>query len=76
MSQAKVDAHKEEKKHLKEQMKKKRRRKVIGSIVGICVVVVVVGWIAYSGYNSYQENKGVEVISINTTAITDYTTGL
>ncbi|MCD8300530.1 MAG: hypothetical protein LUC41_05085 [Clostridiales bacterium] len=76
MSQAKVDAHKESKKHVKEEMAKKKRRHILVIVILIIVAAVIVGWVSYSGYKTYQENKGIEHIEVNTNAISDYTTGL
>lgn len=76
MSQAKVDAHKESKKHVKEEMAKKKRRRILAIVILIIVAAVIVGWISYSGYKTYQENKGIETIEVDPSALTDYNTGL
>ena len=76
MSQEKVDRYKEQKKNRQQDIKKQKRRQIFGRIIGAVVVIAIVVWIGYSGYSSYQSNKGVETISVNSTAITDYLSGL
>ncbi|MCC8028774.1 MAG: hypothetical protein LIO75_03080 [Lachnospiraceae bacterium] len=76
MSQEKVDRYKAEKKNRPQEIKKAKQRKVISRIVGAVVVVAIAVWIGYSGYNVYQSNKGIETVTVNTSGITDYLSGL
>ncbi len=76
MSQAKVDAHKEEKKNRSKEMKKKKRNRVLARIIVVLVIVVVGVWVGFSGYRSYQANREDTAISVNTSAISDYLSNL
>ncbi len=72
MSQAKVDAHNEEKKNRKKEMQKAKQRKVILWIVLILVLIVIAFWIGFSIYRYYQANKTITPITVNTSAIVDF----
>ncbi len=76
MSQAKVDAHKEEKKNRSKEMKKKKRNRVLTRIIVALAIVAVGVWIGFSGYRSYQDNQEDTAISVNTSAIRDYLSDL
>ena len=76
MSQAKVDRYKESKKHRKEEVKKAKRNKVLARVIGCVVAVVIVFWIAFSGYHVYQSNKPIEHTAVNFSATSDYISGL
>ena len=55
MSQAKVDKYKKEKANRKKEMAKQKTEKIIGIICGCAILVAIVGWAGYTGYNYYEE---------------------
>lgn len=68
MSQAKVDKYKEEKANRKKIMRKEKIMNVVRKcIVGI-VGLVLVGWIGYSAYHTYEASKPKEEVEIDYTA--------
>lgn len=72
MSQAKVDRYKAEKANRKEIMKKEKRMKVVRNITATIVCVALLGWIGYSGWNSYMNNQPAESAEVDYTAVADY----
>ncbi len=75
MSQAKVDAHNEEKKNRQKEMQKAKQRRILLWIVLILVVIVIAFWIGFSIYRYYQANREITPITVNTSAIDDYLYG-
>ncbi len=75
MSQAKVDAHKEEKKNRQKEMQKAKQRRVILRVVLVLVIIVIAFWVVFSIYRYYQSNKEIQFISVNTSAVDDYLSG-
>lgn len=77
MSQAKVDARKEAKLHMKENMRKEKMKQLAIKIVTIVLFVAITGWALYSVgsniYTSYQE-KNHPKQEIDLTALSDYMT--
>lgn len=72
MSQEKVDRYKQEKANRKknarrEKMKGNMRRCVAG-VIGL----VLVGWLGYSVYNVYEDNKETPSIELDYSAIDNY----
>ena len=57
MSQEKVDRNKELKKNRKDIVKKNHRNQVIRTVIWTIVVLAIVAWLGYSGYNVYADNK-------------------
>ncbi len=72
MSQAKVDAHKEEKQHRQEEVRKQKRNRILARVIGTLVAIAVVAWIGFSGYRYYQSNHEKTAIPIISNAIDDY----
>ena len=73
MSQAKVDRYKEQKKNREKIMQKEKREKILLNLSGLVILVALVGWIAYSGYDTYTKGKTVEAktYTVDTAAIDD-----
>lgn len=76
MSQEKVDRYKQEKlnrkkNQVKEKVKRFFRRTVV-SVLGAALL----GWIGYSAYDIYVENRPKDSAKVNYTAITNYRDGL
>ena len=76
MSQAKVDRYKEEKKNRKAIIAKEKRKQVLSVAAAVLVAVAVLGWAGVSGYQAYQNNKPLETIYTDMSAINDYMTSL
>ena len=76
MSQAKVDRYKEEKKNRKAIIAKEKRKHVLCVAAAVLVAVAVLGWAGVSGYQAYQNNKPLETIYTDMSAINDYMTSL
>ena len=76
MSQEKVDRYKKEKASRKETMRKEKMvnsvRKCVISVAGL----VLVGWIGYSAYATYDANKPVPEVQIDYRALDDFTQNL
>lgn len=74
MSQEKVDRYKKEKANRRKTMKKEKIKKGILSVAGTVVCVVVVGWIGYSGYGYFQNQKAENPTQteVDMSAINDY----
>ena len=76
MSQAKVDRYKEEKKNRKELIAKEKRNHIINVAIVIVIAVAILGWAGVSVYNGYQNNKELETVYTDLSAIDDYMSGL
>lgn len=72
MSQAKVDRYKEEKKNRKQIMAREKRNHKLAVLGGWLVALAIVGWAGYSAYNIYENNKPVETIYADLSALDDY----
>ena len=76
MSQEKVDRYKKEKANRKENMRKEKMlnsvRKCVISVAGL----VLVGWIGYSVYATYDANKPVPEIQIDYRALDGFAQNL
>ncbi len=76
MSQAKVDRYKASKKNRQQEIKKAKQQQMLGKLVGIVIVIGVVAWLGYSGYRVYDNNRPINTVSVDYSAITEYTSGL
>ncbi len=74
MSQAKVDYNKEQKHNRKKIVKKQKTRHALGIVAGVCIAVVLVGWIGFSVYKNYEKNQAEHPtqIALDSSALTDY----
>ncbi len=72
MSQAKVDQYKKEKSNRKKTMAKEKRIHV-ATIAGVWVVVLaIIGWAGFSGYNYHESHKPAKTYQVTTDAVSDY----
>ena len=76
MSQAKVDKYKERKANRKEIMKKERRHKMMLKATAGVIGVVMIGWIGFSAYHSYETGLPREQVSVDYTAVESYMNSL
>ena len=78
MSQAKVDHNKEQKYNRKKLVKKQKRERIMGTIAATLVAVVLIGWVGFSMYNKYEDQKEATVtkLTLDSSALSDYTSNL
>lgn len=69
MSQEKVDRYKKEKANRKEIMRKEKMANVFRKCVVCIVGVLLIGWIGYSAYGTFENNKEKESVEIDYSAI-------
>ena len=76
MSQAKVDAYKNEKANRKETMKKNNRKnnrmKIFRTAIVTCLVVALLAWAGVSLYGNITNQQKSQAISVNYNDITNY----
>lgn len=71
MSQEKVDRYKKEKANRKENVKKEKFRNVVHKCVVCLVGIVLIGWIGYSVYGRYEENRTNQEAHVDYSALTN-----
>jgi hypothetical protein len=76
MSQAKVDRYKKEKANRKKTLKREKAGRMAGRICAWAILVVIVGWAGYSGYQYYEDNRPVKTFYTDVSAVSDYLNGL
>ena len=73
MSQAKVEQYKKDKANRKKTMKKEKIQRIAGRICACAILVVIVGWAGYTGYQdlgySYTAKFAVKPIKQNGTVV-------
>lgn len=73
MSQEKVDRYKKEKANRKQIMRKEKAANFLRKCVVGLVGIVLVAWIGYSAYGTYESSKATEEVQIDYSAINDLT---
>jgi len=76
MSQAKVERYKEAKKNRKETMAREKRRHTLNVAIASVICVALLGWIGYSGFQVYENNKPLETVYVDMTELNDYMSSL
>lgn len=76
MSQEKVDRYKEQKKNRKAIQAKKKRNALIAKACGMLVALALAVWLGYSAVDSYQTKQNSEPVTVDTSALDDYTASL
>lgn len=76
MSQAKVDRYKQEKANRKKIMARNKAKRIAGIICGWVILLAIVGWAGYSGYNWYESTRPSETIYCDTSDLDTYLEGL
>lgn len=72
MSQEKVDRYKKEKANRKQTVKKEKIQNVLRKcLVGI-VAILLVSWIGYSAYGTYEAKKPKDEVEIDYTAFQNF----
>ena len=72
MSQEKVDKYIKEKANRKQTMKREKLQNVLRKCMVGVVAVLLIGWIGYSAYGTYESKKPKEEVEIDYTALTDF----
>lgn len=72
MSQEKVERYKKEKINRKKIMKKERFMNAIRKTVLSMAALMLVGWLGYSAYQSYEAGKERPVAQVNYDAVNNY----
>jgi hypothetical protein len=72
MSQAKVEKYKHEKANRRKTMAREKAGRIVGRICAVVILLGIVGWASYSGYQYYEDNRPVETYYADVTPITDY----
>ena len=71
MSQEKVDRYKKEKANRKQIMRREKMANCCASVRGGIVGLILVGWIGYSAYGTYESSKPKEEVQIDYTAVNE-----
>lgn len=76
MSQKKVEHYKEEKANRKKIMKKEKTKSYVARIIGAVIVLALIFWIAYSGYNMWESSRPAKSTEVSVDALSTYLDGL
>ena len=76
MSQAKVDRYKEQKANRKEIIKKEKRMRTLRNCGATLVIVALLGWIGFSGYQMVSSDQGNQAVEVDYSAVNEYLNGL
>lgn len=76
MSQEKVDRYKEQKRNRKAIQAKKKRNALIAKSCSALIVLALVVWLGYSAVDSYQAKQNSKPVSVDTSALDEYTASL
>ena len=76
MSQAKVDKYKQEKANRKEIMRKEKIANTVRKCIVGVVALVLVGWVGYSAYGTYEANHPKTEVEIDYSALNNLSTNL
>jgi predicted negative regulator of RcsB-dependent stress response len=72
MSQEKVNKYKEEKANRKANMRKDRMKSMVRRTILLVLSVALVGWVGFSAYDTWQNNRPRDMVTVNYESITDY----
>jgi hypothetical protein len=76
MSQAKVEKYKKEKANRKKTLAREKVQRMIGRVCAWVILLAIVGWAGYSGYQYYEDNRPTETYYADVSALTDYMSSL
>lgn len=76
MSQAKVDAYKNEKANRKETIKKDKRMGVIRALIASCLVIALVAWAGVSLYGNISNQEKSQAIVVDYEDVAGYINSL
>lgn len=72
MSQAKVDRYKQEKANRKKIMAKEKAMHTCGVVAAWAILIAILGWAGYTGYQMYEDSRPVKSFYVNNEAVEDY----
>ena len=72
MSQAKVDLYKKEKEGRKKAIARQKVGRKIRHLVEAVVVIALVVWIGFAGYNKYQSSLPIETHYVDLSSMANY----
>ena len=76
MSQEKVERYKQEKANRKQTVKKERMKRAASKVCAWAILLLIVGWAGYSGYQYYDAKPAAKTICCQTAEIDNYMDGL
>ncbi len=76
MSQAKVDAYKNEKANRKETIKKDKRMGIIRALIASCLVIALVAWAGVSLYGNISNQERSQAIVVDYEDVAGYINSL
>lgn len=76
MSQAKVDAYKNEKANRKETIKRDKRMGVIRALIASCLVIALVAWAGVSLYGNISNQEKSQAIVVDYEDVAGYINSL
>ena len=76
MSQAKVDAYKNEKANRKETIKRDKRMGVIRALIASCLVIALVAWAGVSLYGNISNQERSQAIVVDYEDVAGYINSL
>lgn len=76
MSQAKVEQYKKEKANRKKTLARGKAKRLAGRICAWVILIAIVGWAGYTGYQYYEDNKPTKTFYTDVSALSDYLSGL
>lgn len=76
MSQEKVERYKQEKANRKQTVARERMKRTISKVCAWAILLLIVGWAGYSGYQYYDAKQPAKTIFCQTTEIDNYMQGL
>ncbi len=75
MSQEKVEKYKKEKVNRKKNLQRERAKNIARRLVVGVLSIVLIGWIGYSAYDTYDSSRPKESVTVDYGAVTDYEEG-
>jgi hypothetical protein len=76
MSQAKVEKYKKEKAGRKKTLAREKAGRMAGRVCAWVILLAIVGWAGYSGYQYYEDNQPTQTYYTDISALSDYLSGL
>ena len=72
MSQEKVNRYKEEKANRKALLRKERIKSMVRKIILLVLSVALVGWVGFSAFYTWENNRPRDMVTVNYDSITGY----
>ena len=72
MSQEKVERYKQEKANRKKTLAREKMKRNVSRVCAWTILLLIVGWAGYSGYQYYEAKQPAKTIFCQTTEIDNY----